>query len=152
MFQRTIPALALTALTALLVAAPPAALAQSAPAAAPAPAAASPAPVMGPEDVTTTKLAQQVLETLGKGKFDRSLFSDAMNKSITDSMVDMAVKSFAQAGTPQWTYLGQYPAEGTPRQVYRVKFQSFAVILTAHKDADSKLDLYTVTADKPQPK
>ena len=56
----------------------------------------------------------------------------------------------AQAGTPAWTYLGQYPGEGTPRQVYRVKFGSFAVILQAHRDADSKLDLYTVAADKAQ--
>lgn len=143
--------LALSSLTlALALAAPAGALAQSA---APAQAAppASVVPVAGAlvaakEDAATTDLAKKVFESMQRGKPDRTLFSDAMNATLSDQMLARGVKELGQLDAPEWTYLGQ-SAGDSPRQVYRLKFKQFALILQARLEG-GKMDTYAIAPDK----
>jgi hypothetical protein len=124
-----------------------AACAQSAPAPASAPAAA-PAIVQGTEDAPTTQAAKKILEGLRKGSFDRTLFSDSMNKQVSDEMLTRATREFSQMDPPEWTYLGHTDAAAdSARQVYRLKFKDYALILQAHLDASGKMDTFAVKPD-----
>jgi|GEM_PF-5377300 len=142
-FHLSVSALALG----LALCAPAAASAQTAPPAQPP----SVVPVAGAlvaakEDAATTELAKKVFESIQRGKPDRSLFSDAMNKSLSDEMLARGVKELGQLDPPEWSYLGQ-SAGDAPRHVYRLKFKQFALILQARLEA-GKIDTYAISPDK----
>ena len=110
--------------------------------------AATPTVIKGTEDVATTLAAKKILESLRKGTFDRSLFSESMNKSVGDDMLARATREFSQMDAPEWAYLGHTDDAGDQaRQVYRLKFKDYALILQAHLDSNGKMDTFAVKPD-----
>lgn len=127
------------------------AAAQSSPTATTAPVAAhvsSPTIVPGPEDVVTTEASKKVLESLRTSSFDRSLFSESMNKSVNDQMLARAMHEFGQMDAPHIVYLGHILAAGGQiRQAYRLEFKDYALLLQAHLDEAGKVDTFAVAPD-----